>query len=342
MARRPSGRHVSITVGPQQAPSLRFCDSGTPFHEIELPAAQDPVWVYSWDDPRWAGIVIQAMHSTRPDQVFLSAVDAATQIERIQTGHWKPAMLRVANDRTELADAAASRFAQLAAEAISDRGSFLVALAGGSTPEALYRRLAQSPYAENIDWDKIEWFWGDERWVPHDSPASNYGMARRAFLDQLLIPPERVHPIPTLHDSPTEAAEEYETTVRETFRTSSGEIPAFDLILLGIGADGHTASWFPGTPLDASVPGLVWGGYIPAAGAPRITLTPRVLSGARRVLFLVSGHAKAEIVARTLYPPWEGRHPAACVELLKGNVEWYLDHDAAERITLSDFPLSSS
>jgi 6-phosphogluconolactonase len=269
--------------------------------------------------------------------VFFSAAKAASQIERIQSGKQERPRLTVARDAAELADRAAARFVELADSAIRDQGRFLVALAGGSTPETLYRRLATSPYKETVEWEKIEWFWGDERWVSHDDPQSNCGMARRALLDHLPVSPQRIHPIPTHLASATEAAEEYESTIRNVAGGAGGGTPVLDLVLLGIGTDGHTASWFPDVPLDVSVQSLAWGGYVPAVEAPRVTITPRVIGAARCALFLASGSAKADIVARTLYPPWQGRHPAARVALSDGDIEWFVDSEAAEGIRLSDF-----
>lgn len=335
--RRSSGRHALIKTTTAARLAIRYFDAGRVQHETVIGTSEAANWELAWDDPRWPGIIIPAMHSIRSDGVFFSAANAASQIEHIQSGTQERLRLTVARDAADLADKAAARFAELADSALRERGRFLVALAGGSTPEALYRRLTASPFRESVAWEKVEWFWGDERWVPHDDPQSNCGMARRALLDHLTISPERIHPIPTHFDSIIDAAEGYETTMRKVMGSSGGSIPVFDLVLLGVGPDGHTASWFPDAPLDDSVRSLAWGGYIPAMEAHRVTITPRVIGAARTALFLVSGSKKADIVARTLYPPWQGRHPAARVTLSDGAIEWFVDADAAAKIDQADF-----
>ncbi len=337
LIRRPSGIRASIKTTTADKLAIRYFDANGLRHETVIDPVQGADWGLAWDDPQWPGIVIQAMHSIRSDHVFFSAADAASQIERIQSGIKERLRLTVARDAADLADKTAARFAELADTAIRDRGRFLVALAGGSTPEALYRRLTASPFRESVEWEKIEWFWGDERWVPHDDPQSNYRMARQALLDHLPVLPDRIHPIPTHRASVIDAAEDYETTIRGVSGTTGDAAPIFDLILLGIGPDGHTASWFPDAPLDAAVRGLVWGGYIPVMEAQRVTLTPRVIGSARCALFLVSGSGKANIVARTLYPPWQARHPAARVTVSDGVIEWFVDAAAAAEIDPADF-----
>jgi 6-phosphogluconolactonase len=202
-----------------------------------------------------------------------------------------------------LARAAAEHVASAASAAIAARGRFVVALAGGSTPEALYAELATLP----ADWSRWWVFFGDERFVPVDDPRSNVGMARRTLLDAVPIPESHLFPIPTAVADPEAAARDYERTLRAALLpvVLEGEwlgadpIPIFDLILLGLGDDGHTASLFPGKPaLDvadrltaASEPGVL------PPPVPRVTLTFPVINRAREVLFLVAGGRKAAPLA---------------------------------------------
>lgn len=296
-----------------------------------------PTAVGAWDDPVWVDRMLGAIHEDAPAEVFLTAAGAAYRLSEAAAGHLRLPRLTVSPDSDALAARAAARFAELAEEAVAAHGVFRVALAGGRTPEAMYRELAQPEYRARIPWDKIDWFWGDERWVPHHHSDSNYLMARQALLDHVPVDQSRVHSIPTDRNSPAEAAEDYELVIRQLWGERVWHTPAFDLILLGIGEDGHTASWFLGLELDSSDYRFAWGGYVPAIDANRVTLTPRLINGARHVLLLAEGSRKAGIVAQTLYPNWEHRHPAARIEPREGYLEWYLDRDAAAGVDERDF-----
>ena len=230
----------------------------------------------------------------------------------------------------EVSGEAAARFRLLAADNIASAGRFSVALSGGSTPRALYRLLAEPPFGEAIDWRRVHLFWGDERFVPPDHPDSNYRLAREAFISRVPIPAANVHPIPTEGGDPEATAAQYEETLRHFFATPEGEMPHFDLILLGMGAEGHTASLFPGSPALDEHDRLVVATYIPKLGAWRLTLTPPVLRCARHVLFLVSGLDKASALREVLEGPYDPRRlPAQVARPDKGDLTWLADGAAA-------------
>jgi 6-phosphogluconolactonase len=335
--RGADGNRVRIRPAPGEGFALRLFRNDRETRKLSFAENGQLPSRFEWDDPAWAGRVIEALHRETPDRVFLEAVDAAVKVDSSVSDSLKPPRVSVVRDGTALADETANHFAGLVDEAVERHGRFLVALAGGSTPEALYRRLAESDYRQRIPWGKIEWFWGDERWVPQDHHDSNYGMAKRSLLDHVPVTADHVHPIPTDTDSPDIAAEAYESVIREITGVRFGAVPRFDLMLLGIGTDGHTASWFPGSPLNVMDHRLVWGGYVANVGAQRVSLTPRIVNSARHIVFLASGAAKADIVAKTLYPGWRNRHPAACVEPCDGDVVWFLDQSAAGGIEPADF-----
>lgn len=207
-----------------------------------------------------------------------------------------------AADPAALAAAAAQRFAASAAAAMKARGRFTVALAGGSTPAALYRLLSQAPYRGQVDWSRTLVFFGDERCVPPEHPWSNYRMARETLLDHVPLPPENIYRMAG-ERAPEDAAADYARALRRAFGLRGAARPQFDLILLGMGDDGHTASLFPGTAALMErrrlVVALVPPGYVQPA-IPRITLTLPVLNAARHVMFLVAGANKAEKVRAVL------------------------------------------
>jgi 6-phosphogluconolactonase len=222
---------------------------------------------------------------------------------------------------------AASRFQRLAAESIAGAGRFSVALSGGSTPRGLYRLLGEPPLREAIDWPRVHLFWGDERFVPLDHPDSNYRLAREEFIGRVPIPSANVYPVPTESGDPQTAATRYEETLRRFF---VAQRPRFDLVLLGLGVDGHTASLFPGSPALDERERLVAATQVPKLDAWRITLTPAALSSARCAAFLVSGSDKASAVRETLEGPYDPhRLPAQLVRPEEGELVWLLDEAAA-------------
>jgi 6-phosphogluconolactonase len=202
-------------------------------------------------------------------------------------------------------------------------GTFRIALSGGSTPKRLYRQLAA--FGDQIAWERLEVYWGDERFVPYDDPSSNYRMARETLLDAVPVDPAKVHPIPTDGD-PQSGAGRYEETLRQTYgEPVLGARPLFDLVLLGLGEDGHTASLFPGSTLLNERERWV-AAALDEAAEPRITLTFPPLESSRAILFLVTGETKAPAVQRVL--AGDGAMPAARLQA-RGEAIWLLDSAAA-------------
>jgi 6-phosphogluconolactonase len=202
-----------------------------------------------------------------------------------------------------------------------------MALSGGSTPRRMHELLAESA---GIDWSRVHVYWGDERTVGPDDPESNYRMARESLLDRVDIPVGNVHRMRGEHD-PEEAAQSYEATLRETFGVEPPEVPRLDINVLGVGADGHTASLFPGTAALQENERWVVANEVPQQETTRITLTYPVLNNAALTIFLVSGANKAEAVRNILAPDATERPPAAGVQP-QGQVIWFLDEEAASAL----------
>lgn len=232
-------------------------------------------------------------------------------------------------DAVSLARAAAGEFARSAREAVADRGVFRVVLTGGSTPRATYRLLARGANGRGLSWDRVRFFWGDERCVPPDHESSNYRMARKTLLAALAIPPRRVFRIKGEAD-PAAAARAYEDIVRREFR---GRPARFDLVMLGLGEDGHTASLFPGTGALRESGRLVVPNYVPRLDEWRVTMTYPAINAARRVIFLVSGREKSGPVEKILKKRRGWRVlPASAVSPRRGTLLWLLDEAAASKI----------
>jgi 6-phosphogluconolactonase len=227
----------------------------------------------------------------------------------------------------ESAEALAQNAAEwLYAVAESSEGDFGVCLSGGSTPRRLYEMLATPPIAARFPWTRAHWFWGDERFVPHDDPESNYGMAQSAFLSRVSPPSNHVHPVRTEGLSPDQAAAEYEATLKKFYGAdllTSGR-PLFDVTLLGIGEDGHTASLFPGESALRETRRWVVAVNSPKYGH-RITLTFPALNSSRHVVFLAAGQGKREVVARA--QSGDVTIPAAMVRPV-GRLHWFTDRAA--------------
>ena len=241
-------------------------------------------------------------------------------------------------DAATLARAAAERFVSSAARAIADRERFVVALSGGSTPRQMYEVLAQEPLASQVNWSRVQVVWGDERCVPPTDPESNSRMAHEALLDHVPLPAENVHRIRG-EDDPARAAAAYEATLRELLGTPSGPPSSepgrdIDLVLLGVGENGHTASIFPGSAAADEVVRWVAAEYVPAVAMWRLTLTAPVLNAAGEVLFLVSGGAKARVVKRILEGPRRSRElPAQLIAPTRGRTQWLMDRAAAAELS---------
>ena len=230
----------------------------------------------------------------------------------------------------ELSAATAGRVAVLAAQATERRGRFTVALSGGSLMETVGPQLVASPLCDEVNWSAWHVFWADERCVPLTSLESNYGVADRLLLRQVPIPSSQVHAVnPALGAS--KAAEAYESILREEFRPGAGRLPRFDLILLGVGEDGHTASLFPDSPLLRET--RRWAAPVLDAPKPppeRVTLTLPVINNARHVLFVAGGAGKKSILAEVLGPGLHrSRLPAELVSPSDGDLQWFVDEAAA-------------
>lgn len=245
--------------------------------------------------------------------------------------------IQVASDLQQLSRAAAEHFAWLAFESAErDDNRLTVALAGGSTPKSLYRLLADEneSFRRRIDWRKTDFFWGDERCVPPASDESNFRTASENLLRPLKISPLNVHRLKGELE-PSVAAGEYERVLRSFFNLGQGELPRFDLILLGMGADGHTASLFPGTEVLSETERLVAATFVEKFGAHRLTITPRVINNAAHVIFLVTGADKAETLKAVLEGDFEpDKRPSQIVRPPNGNLTWLIDEAAARLLDL--------
>lgn len=234
-------------------------------------------------------------------------------------------------------EAAAQRFVSLAGDAIRPRGEFIVALSGGSTPRSLYQRLAAEPFTSKVDWSRVQILWGDERCVPPDDAASNFRMTREALLDHVPVPQANVHRIRGEHD-PSKAATEYERLLRRLLRTPDGPpriAPGarIDLVLLGLGEDGHTASIFPGSAVVHQSTSWVRAESVQAVSMWRITLTPAIINSAAEVVFLVSGGPKAGILRQVLEgPPRPDALPAQLIAPVNGRLLWLIDAAAGAEL----------
>ena len=211
-------------------------------------------------------------------------------------------------------------------EAIEKSDRFTIALAGGGTPKPLYEAIA----TQNLPWEKIHVFWGDERYVPADHPDSNQGMARNAWLDKVNIPAANIHPMPTEGASPVADAEKHEAQLQEFFGIPAGTFPDFDVILLGIGDDAHTASLFPHTDALQVQDQLVTVGN--KDGQPRITFTAPLINHAHCVIFLVAGSSKRPALAQIFAPDADAlTYPARLIQP-QGELWWLLDESAGQEL----------
>lgn len=238
--------------------------------------------------------------------------------------------IQIFADRRALATALSFHVAQAAQASSAACGRFCVALSGGSLMDMLAPALFAQSLRERIDWSTWHVFWIDERWVPHSSPDSNFGLARRLLFSRVGIPEQRIHAV-DVSKSPDETACAYEARIRRTLSVETGALPRFDMVLLGLGEDGHTASLFPGHP--ALRESRRW--VVPVFNAPkpppvRVTMTLPVINAARQVAFVVAGSDKAGVVAEVLHPA-AGRLdlPARMVKPTDGELHWFVDQNAA-------------
>ena len=236
--------------------------------------------------------------------------------------------ITIVDNSTAIAEEGARLVLEAAEESVGARGRFTIALAGGSTPRATYARLTLPPFVERMPWHRTWVFFGDERCVSPDHPESNYRMAYDAMLSKVSVPPEQVFRVHGENEDFEAAAQDYTRRMVEAFGTRRGEIPRFDLVLLGLGVDGHTASLIPGSPALREVFRPVAAVHAAAAAIPkRVTFTFPVITAAARVVFLAAGAEKAKVVKAVLVDG--AMLPAAMARPTDGRLHWLLDRDAA-------------
>ncbi|MHB8181833.1 MAG: 6-phosphogluconolactonase [Acidithiobacillus ferrivorans] len=233
-------------------------------------------------------------------------------------------------DSEHFVDGSADFIAGLAARAVAERGRFAIALSGGSTPRPIYARLATGAYAERIDWPRVHIFFGDERCVPPDDSRSNYRMAREALLDHVPLPPGNIHRIRG-EDDPAQAALAYAQEVQRLFRSASA--PAFDLICLGMGENGHTASLFPGTAALREQVRWVVPQYVEVMTTWRVTFTTVLINAARHIAFFAAGTGKADVLWRVHEGPYQPDVlPSQLIQPDNGQLHWLVDAAAGAKV----------
>jgi 6-phosphogluconolactonase len=260
-------------------------------------------------------------------------VEAAVNAAQAEHEHGRRT-IEVLADEAAVAQRGAEIFVRAARDAAEKRGAFTAALSGGSTPRRLFELLGRDPLRTRVPWERVHLLWGDERCVPPDSPDSNYRMAGEAFVAHVPIPAENVVRMRG-EDDPAEAAVAYEIRLRELAPVTAAPplgAPAIDLVLLGIGTNGHTASLFPHSPALREPERLVVAAQVPEVGW-RLTLTVPVINAARHVVFVATGEEKAAVLARILQgPPAGDELPAQLIVPRPGRLTWLLDQAAAQRL----------
>lgn len=242
--------------------------------------------------------------------------------------------VKIVPDNATLCRTAAQEFHRVADAAVGERGRFSVALSGGNTPRGVYSMLAEEH--KELPWDRVHIFFGDERHVPPEHPDSNFRMTSESLLTRVPIPDKNIHRIRAELDA-NSAAQDYAEQLRQFFPTANNDWPRFDLVLLGLGDDGHTASLFPGTAALNDGSGTVAANWIEKLQSFRITLTFPVLNHAAEVIFLVSGENKAEILNDVLRPGAK-KYPSQWVQPENGRLLWLVDQDAARLLRSSAHP----
>ena len=234
-------------------------------------------------------------------------------------------------DLDTISQQAAQYVLRVASEAIVTRGRFSIALSGGNTPRKLYSLLGSEPYLSQIDWELVEIFWSDERCVPPDDPESNYRMAHEMLLGHIATPAAQIHRMPADQPGRNAAALAYTQEIQRAFGTDG--IPNFDLIQLGMGPEGHTASLFPHQPALHETRRLVMPVTVPKPPPDRLTFTPPLLNAARNVLFLATGADKADALHAVIEGPHDpDEYPAQIVRPANGEVVWMVDEAIAQKI----------
>lgn len=239
--------------------------------------------------------------------------------------------LEIYENAKELAWAAAMRFASLAEQSIQANGRFTVALSGGSTPKALFNILAEKPFVGSLPWSKIYLFWGDERCVPPDHADSNYRMTSEALLSKAPIPAENIFRVSGEDADHQRAAANYSATLQQFFNSES---PQFDLVFLGMGADGHTASLFPGSAALQATEGIAVANFVEKFNSWRITLTASTINNAHQIVFLVAGEDKAVTLKDVLEGEYQpNTYPSQLIQPAGGELLWMLDEAAAAQLS---------
>ena len=239
---------------------------------------------------------------------------------------------RISPTPAEVAAAAAQLFTTAVIEAVKARGTARVAISGGTTPKAMFALLAAEPFASQVPWDKLDLFWVDERCVPPDHADSNYRMTRENLLSKVPLPADRIHRMEG-ELAPEVAAARYESTIRNAFRLEGAQTPTFDLILLGMGDDGHTASLFPHTEGLNDLTHIVIANHVPQKDTWRITLTSPVINQGREVAFLIEGAAKAQVLHDVFLGPFQpDTYPSQIIRPASGRLTLLLDSAAAAKL----------
>ena len=239
--------------------------------------------------------------------------------------------VRLIGNVEDLAGRVAREVALVLDSSVNHHGSASIVLAGGRTPRGVYQRIASS-HRNDVPWDHVHFYWGDERHVPHDDGRSNYRMACESLLEALPVRREHVHPMAT-GVVPERAAEEYERTLRSRF---AADWPTFDLVLLGVGEDGHTASLFPGSEAVGEFRRWVIATTAPVEPRDRLTLTVPAITHARSIFVLATGAAKADALRRGLSGRPDPRWPVSLISTTRGRLVWWLDADAAASVSVKD------
>jgi len=248
----------------------------------------------------------------------------------------RPPEIRISHDSQTWAAAVATFVLEVGKEAVRANGRFFIALSGGTTPETLYRALTSPAFADRFDWSRTTFFFSDERCVPPDDPRSNYALADKTLFTPLRITPSQIYRMAGESRDPQAAASEYEQQLRLATKTAPSAKPSLDLILLGLGEDGHTASLFPGAPVLQDHQRLIAATQSPKDPPNRLTMTLGVINKASVIVFLVAGARKAGVMRAILYPKTEAerRLPASLVEPEEGHLIWFLDRGAAAELPI--------
>lgn len=243
--------------------------------------------------------------------------------------------VQILPDAAAIARRAAEKIVEAAAIAIKERGGFTIFLAGGSTPKALYSLLASDPtFKSQFPWDKTQFFFGDERHVPPDDPESNFRMASESMLSKVPVKPEQIHRIKAEYEDAERAAQEYEQDLRSWFKPSAGQLPRFDVLLVGMGDEGHTLSLFPGTKALHDNGRWVMPNWIGKLFTTRITITAPVANNSALVIFMVTKADKALALKGVLEGPYEPEQlPSQLIQPKNGKLLWLVDTTAASKLS---------